>query len=144
MMGSSPLINCKLLVDNYQIRLTPEQLLKIRDELLIEPFQKNKFKNGAKELTHKYKYELGLKAAIATSSSKQNFENKTNYLKSRLNEDIDIVITSDSRGVKEGKPAPDIYLLATKELGINPEERIAFEDSISGVQDQLEQGPVLL
>ena len=64
MMGSFPLINCKLLIDNYKIRLTPEQLLKIRDELLIEPFKKSKFKKGAKELTHKYKYELGLKQQL--------------------------------------------------------------------------------
>ena len=140
MMGSSPLVNCKLLIDNYQIRLTPEQLLKIRDELLVEPFKKSKFKKGAKELTHKCKYELGLKTAIATSSSKQNFENKTNHLKEWLDEDIDIVITSDTKGVKEGKPAPDIFLLAASELGTNPEECIVFEDALSGVKAAISAG----
>ena len=140
MMGSSPLANCKLLIDNYQIRLKPEQFLKIRDELLIEPFKKSKFKKGAKELTHKCKYELGLKTAIATSSSKQNFENKTNHLKEWLDEDIDIVITSDTKGVKEGKTAPDIFLLAASELGANPEECIVFEDALSGVKAAISAG----
>jgi pseudouridine-5'-monophosphatase len=138
MMGSSPLINCKLLIDDYNIKLTPEQLLKIRDELLIEPFKKSKFKKGAQETTHKLKYELGLKIAIATSSSKKNFENKTNHLKQWLNEDIDLVVTGDD--IKEGKPSPDIFLLASKELGLLPQECIVFEDGVSGVKAAISAG----
>ena len=35
--------------------------------------------------------------------------------------------------VKEGKPAPDIYLYACRQLGLPPEECIAVEDSPNGV-----------
>ena len=35
--------------------------------------------------------------------------------------------------VKEGKPAPDIYLYACEQLGLSPEKCIAVEDSPNGV-----------
>ncbi len=41
-----------------------------------------------------------------------------------------IVSRSD---VKEGKPFPDMYLLAAKRLGLSPREMVAFEDTPSGV-----------
>jgi len=34
----------------------------------------------------------------------------------------------------EGKPAPDIFLYAAKELGIAPEEAVVVEDALSGVE----------
>ncbi|WP_397472339.1 hexitol phosphatase HxpB [Rheinheimera sp.] len=35
--------------------------------------------------------------------------------------------------VTEGKPAPDIYLLAAKNLGVAPEHCLVFEDSFTGM-----------
>ena len=83
---------------------------------------------------------MGLKVGIATSSSKKNFENKTNHLKEWLNEDIDIVITCDDNRIKKGKPAPDIFLLGAKELNLDPQECIVFEDAPSGAQAALSAG----
>jgi HAD superfamily hydrolase (TIGR01509 family) len=42
------------------------------------------------------------------------------------------VITSD--GVRNGKPAPDIYLAAARALSLQPEACLALEDSPPGVQ----------
>ena len=104
-----------------------------------EPFKNSKFKKGAREITHKFKYDLKLNIAIATSSSKNNFENKTNHLKNWLNEDIDIVITWNDKRIKEGKPAPDIFILAAKELGFEPQECIVFEDAVTGVKSLISE-----
>ena len=128
----------KIFVDTYKINLTPEEFQKKKDELLIEPFKKCNFKKGAKQVTHKCKHELGLKVAIATSSSRHNFENKTYNKKEWLNEDIDIVITSER--IKEGKPSPDIFIIAAKELGLKPKECIVFEDGTSGVKAAINAG----
>mgnify|MGYP005838493151 CR=1 FL=1 len=35
--------------------------------------------------------------------------------------------------VKQGKPAPDIYLLAAEKLGVAPQHCLVFEDSFAGV-----------
>ena len=139
-IGTPPKVHCKIFVDSYKINLTPEEFEKRRNALLIEPFKTCKFKKGAKEITHICKHILGLKTAIATSSSQTNFENKTNHLKEWLKDDIDMIITCDDGRIKNGKPAPDIFLLGAKELDLNPQECIVFEDAPSGAQAALSAG----
>ena len=44
---------------------------------------------------------------------------------------FDTIVTSDD--VDHAKPAPDIYLLACRRLGVDPSGALALEDSTSGV-----------
>lgn len=70
--------------------------------------------------------------AIATSSQLQAVnQKKKKHL--HMFEKIDIIVTGDDPAVKNGKPAPDIYLLAASRLGIDPAECLVFEDAMSGV-----------
>ena len=139
-VGTSAKVHCKIFVDAYKIKLTPEEFEKKRDEYLIEPFKSCKFMKGAKEMPHKCKYEYNLKVGIATSSSKFNFENKTSHIKEWLNENIDKIVTGDDRRIKKGKPAPDIFILATKELGLEPQNCVIFEDALSGINAAISSG----
>ena len=139
-VGTSSKVHCKVFVDSYNIRLTPEEFEKKRDENLIEPFKKCKFMKGAKEMTHKCKYDLNLKVGIATSSNKFNFDNKTSHLKKWLKEDFDIIVTGDDPRIKKGKPSPDIFILAAKELGLDPKNCIIFEDALSGINAAISSG----
>jgi len=41
--------------------------------------------------------------------------------------------TASSDEVRQGKPAPDVYLLACKRLGVPPAEATGFEDSGNGI-----------
>jgi beta-phosphoglucomutase-like phosphatase (HAD superfamily) len=34
----------------------------------------------------------------------------------------------------KGKPAPDTFLAAAKELGVEPSEAVVFEDALAGVE----------
>ena len=138
LLGTPAIVNCKLLVEKYDVKLTPEQFEEKRDELLVEPFRNCKFKKGAKEVVHKCKYELGLKSAIATGSSRFNFDNKVYNLKEWVKEYIDVVITSDN--IKRGKPNPDIFILAAQELGLRPSDCIVFEDGLPGVKAAISAG----
>ena len=143
-IGTPEKVHCKIIVDAYNISLTPEEFAKKRNELLIEPFKKCDFIPGANETTHKLKKNFNLKIAVATSSPKKAFENKTDHLKNWLNEDIDKVVTGDDKRIKNGKPSPDIFLIAAKELGIDIKNCIIFEDSISGIKAGLNSGAAIV
>ena len=45
---------------------------------------------------------------------------------------LDVVLTREE--VKQGKPDPEIYLLAASRLGVAPRDCIAIEDSPNGVR----------
>ena len=73
--------------------------------------------------------ERGLKTAIATSSPLERTER---YLKSvGLEKSFDRLISGYM--VEKGKPEPDIYLFAAKELLVTPEECMVLEDSPAGI-----------
>ena len=45
--------------------------------------------------------------------------------------DLDKIVYSD--GTIPGKPAPDIYLIAAKNLNLAPSKCMVFEDAVSGI-----------
>ena len=71
----------------------------------------------------------GILTCIATAN---DYERTKGYLtKLGLFEHFDKIICSDM--VKLGKPAPDIYSFACQQLGLDPSETFAVEDSPNGV-----------
>ncbi len=49
--------------------------------------------------------------------------------------DIDKIVYSD--GIIPGKPAPDIYEIAARNIGLTPQECIVVEDAISGIESAM-------
>ncbi len=98
-------------------------------------------KAGVEELLA-YLKENGIKAAIATSSPLDRTEKYLEYV--GLEGAFDKLISGYM--VKKGKPEPDIYQLAAKELGLSPEECLALEDSPSGILSASRAGcfPVMI
>lgn len=87
---------------------------------------------GATELV-KALQSARIPLGIATSSRAASVEKK------RLNHEemfasIQVIVTGDDDNVKDGKPAPDIYLEASKRLGVYPSECLVFEDALLGAQ----------
>ncbi len=73
--------------------------------------------------------QAGMKIALATSTDKKRAYfrlEKTNLLNY-----IDRLAFGDE--VENGKPAPDIFLLAAKRLGSKPSDCVVFEDSPAGI-----------
>jgi HAD superfamily hydrolase (TIGR01509 family) len=80
--------------------------------------------------TLKFLKEKSIKIGLATSTEKKR---AMGYLRdNKLDFYFDGFVFGDM--VEHGKPAPDIYLKACKELGVLPEEAIAVEDSINGIK----------
>lgn len=80
--------------------------------------------------------DMGCKLAIASSSPKERVER---YLRVSGCTDYFDVIVSGER-VKKGKPAPDIFLLAAEELGVEPAHCVVAEDAPFGVLGGLNAG----
>ena len=73
--------------------------------------------------------ENGILRAVATAT---DLERTGRYLKSvGLDGQFDKICSAAD--CKFGKPAPDVYLEAVKQLGLNPSECIAVEDAPNGI-----------
>jgi HAD superfamily hydrolase (TIGR01509 family) len=72
---------------------------------------------------------LGLRKAIATSTSKQRALDKLRI--SGVPGSFDAIAGGDEAA--RGKPAPDLFELAARRMGVPPQECLAFEDSDPGV-----------
>ncbi|KAI1793294.1 HAD-like protein [Ganoderma leucocontextum] len=56
----------------------------------------------------------------------------------------DVTITADDKRLKAGKPAPDPFLLAAKELGYDATRCVVFEDSPSGIRAGVASGATVI
>lgn len=92
-------------------------------------------KHGAKEILI-WLRENGILTCIATAN---DYERTERYLKKiGLFEYFDKIICANM--VEKGKPAPDIYSYACKELGLSPDRTFAVEDSPNGVTSAYRAG----
>lgn len=74
--------------------------------------------------------EMPTKKAIASSSSADNIALVVSRLK--IDRHFDALISGEE--VKRGKPEPDIFIEAARQLGVNPEDCVVLEDAESGVR----------
>ena len=76
-----------------------------------------------------YLTENNYKIAVASSSDTYHIEN--NLEKTNLKKYFNALASGEE--VKNGKPNPDIFLLAAKKLNVKPEECLVLEDSKNGI-----------
>ena len=94
----------------------------------IAAYGEVRFKAGAEQLLDFLK-EKNIKIAIASGSGRELIEHCMNKLGAL--DRFDVVV--GGADVKNGKPAPDIFLLAAEKLGIAPEDCFVMEDSKNGL-----------
>lgn len=86
-------------------------------------------KEGAHELLTYLKAQ-GYKVGMATSTPWDTV--KEHLERTDMTRYFDTIVTGDM--IENGKPAPDIYLLAAERLGVDPADCIGVEDSPNGVR----------
>lgn len=122
----------------HNVEVSEEEIIKMGDhkneaylKMLETELNDENILPGIPEFLKKAK-ESGLKIVVASSSyNAPLILEMTNLIKY-----FDYIV--DPGSVKNGKPAPDIYLAAIKAVDLKPEEAIGFEDAISGVQGLVE------
>ena len=90
---------------------------------------------GTKELLE-YLKSIGARVAIASSTRRPVIEHHLQL--TGLSEYFEKIISGDL--VTHSKPAPDIYLMACKELGVEPSDTFAIEDSYNGIRSAAAAG----
>jgi beta-phosphoglucomutase family hydrolase len=102
-----------------------ELVNKIIEDVGVQPYE------GSVRLVHQLR-DRGFKLAVVTSS-----QNCTSVLKAaRLDELFEVQVDGNVIHAQhlDGKPAPDMFLMAARLLGVEPNRAIVIEDAISGVQ----------
>ena len=77
-----------------------------------------------------YLKSVGCKISLATSTSSQTALKIMKKI--NLYDKFDAFVCGDD--VKNGKPNPEVFLIAAKKLGLEPVDCVAFEDSINGIK----------
>ncbi|UZW15257.1 HAD family phosphatase [Clostridium pasteurianum] len=120
----------KLIKDDYNITESINEIInyqlgskiKILRESNIEPIE------GIKELIFQLKNE-NISIAVASSSPRKFIQEV--LIKFNLIDCFQYIVSGEE--VAKGKPAPDIYIEAAKQLGVNTEHCIVIKDSRNGV-----------
>ncbi|MEL6788398.1 MAG: HAD-IA family hydrolase [Cyanobacteria bacterium J06607_15] len=130
--GRPTLDSARILVDFLQLPLSAEEYLVERNKLLYPLYGSAKVLPGTVELIQ-HLASHNIPQAIASSSSQHHFAMKTanhqQWLKLLKQKTL-----GDDPEIAQGKPAPDIFLLAAKRFNANPEQCLVFEDSVAGMK----------
>lgn len=120
----------KYIKERYFLAQSVDELIDLEINLKYILLRKTNLKpiEGVQNLLS-YLKEKQIKIAIATSNHRDNVNIILNKL--QIIEYFDLIITGDQ--VSNGKPEPDIFMLAAKKLAANPTNCIVIEDSTNGV-----------
>ena len=138
MAGRCTQESARLFVELLDIPLTPEEYIKERYALLYPLYATVQPLPGAKELTQHFA-RRGIPQAIASSSIRYHFELKMSSYPSWVS-CFNQFVFGDDPDLKQGKPAPDIFLLTAQRLGVEPHACLVFEDSLAGMKAALAAG----
>jgi len=114
-----------------ELPMSADEFLTVRQPMLDERFPHAQPMPGAETLVrHLARHNIPI--ALGTSSSLHYFIVKTSNHSSWF-ELFKHVVTADHQDVTAAKPAPDIFLVAARNLGVDPKDCLVFEDSPFGV-----------
>ncbi len=125
--GTTAADSSRYLADTYPTMDVPTFKQDVRD--YIEKHMVVQYKPGAEQLLRFLK-ENDVKLALASGSSHASIEH---HLKAVGATDYFDVVVSGA-DVPNGKPAPDVFLLTARKLGVDPRECYVIEDSQNGIK----------
>jgi HAD superfamily hydrolase (TIGR01509 family) len=129
-IGSTTYHMCEKMIEDFNLAITPQELLKVNSEMKTYLLGKE----GHTVIPYiidlmKDLYDHQIKLIIASSSPSAAIEEvmDTLAIKEYFNGYVSGMM------VKNPKPAPDIFLEAARQLGVDPFECLIIEDSYNGV-----------
>jgi putative hydrolase of the HAD superfamily len=86
---------------------------------------------GAVDLVHAL-HDAGIVLGVASGSDREWLEH--HLARFDLADRFEVLVGVDHPVIRAGKPAPDLYLAALAELGVDPASTVAVEDTHRGVE----------
>lgn len=118
------------IIDRYFSHLPKEEQLKVIE--LSHDFELQMdygYITGAFDFLQEVRQQEGIRIGLVTSSEDIKLKKVFDVLK--LDKYFDTVVSADR--ITEGKPNPQCYLLAAKDLQVPTDECLVFEDSLQGI-----------
>jgi pseudouridine-5'-monophosphatase len=138
MIGRPAIDAARYFVEALDLPISAEEYLAARGEYLHEHLLGAGRMPAAEQFTREL-FRRGIPLAVATSTEAKLFDLKIAGHRPWFSI-FSAVICGDDPRVLRGKPAPDIFLLAARELGADPASCVVFEDSPFGVAAALAAG----
>jgi pseudouridine-5'-monophosphatase len=135
-----------MIIDYYGLKAhgcTPESILVERNEHMDQLFPTTQAMPGALRLVQHLKHTCSLPTSIATSSYRSSLPKKMAG-NQKLQSLFDVIVCGDDTRVKNGKPAPDIFLACAQDIGVKPECCLALEDTPTGAKAALAAGMLVV
>ncbi|XP_060189649.1 bifunctional riboflavin kinase/FMN phosphatase-like [Lycium barbarum] len=117
------------IVSDYDLPLTPDQYIQAIMPYYHDTWLQAKALPGANRLI-RHLHKHGVPFALASNSKRKNIDGKVS-LQAGWKECFKVILGSDQ--VKSGKPSPDIFLEAAKQMGADAAHCLVIEDSVIGV-----------
>ncbi|CAH1977638.1 unnamed protein product [Acanthoscelides obtectus] len=140
-MGSTGLDMAKQVVELLEVPLSPEEYYEqVKKEYQTVMPEAQLLPGAAKLIEHLHSNNIPI--AIATSSSQVTYDLKTQKHKELLSKFHHVVCGGSDAEVKNGKPAPDIFLVCASRFSEKPkpEDCLVLEDAPNGVEAALAAG----
>ncbi|CAH1155230.1 unnamed protein product [Phaedon cochleariae] len=140
-MGTPEPETARIIIQELELPLTPEEFLAKYEVKVREDLKSPKLMPGAENLIRHF-HENGIPIAIATSSRQDLMEMKIMPHRELFDLFDHFVCSSSDPEVKQGKPAPDIYLVCASRFPDKPDpfKCLVFEDAVNGVKSALRAG----
>ncbi|XP_065075220.1 probable pseudouridine-5'-phosphatase [Ochlerotatus camptorhynchus] len=140
-MGTTEQKTVSIIVNDLKLTCTEEEFLKkYRQRQLVELANARLMRGAERLILHLSENHIPI--AVATSSGASAVEVKTKNHRDVFDLFDHTVMGSSDAGVLEGKPAPDIFLVAAARFPDHPcpEQCLVFEDAPNGVEAAVSAG----
>ncbi|MBI5381983.1 MAG: HAD family phosphatase [Opitutae bacterium] len=124
----------QLIGERYGLAIEPDKVFELKEALFVEMLPAVALINPVVEFARR----VALTRPVGVASGGPRDIVRRSLQISGLAELFPVVVTADD--VVHGKPAPDMFLLAAKLMGVNPTRCLVFEDAEPGVQAALAAG----
>ncbi|KAJ3020474.1 Pseudouridine-5'-phosphatase [Thoreauomyces humboldtii] len=133
LMGRTALESANMIIEALKIPMSVEDYLEETAELQSKKWPECEVLPGVERLI-KHLKSNSIPIAVATSSTHPKF-----LLKTSRHRDLfalfDSITCGDDPLVRNGKPSPDIFLVAKEKLGASDAARcLVFEDAVNGIE----------